>query len=319
MFNLSKTKKESQAKNTPYEKSVKTPGEDFSTDNTVIYNKMLEEGNTYQGIKEDGTPRIYNKKLEDDRAGEGSNTIYEKRLADARKESPSVNNEKQLNTSEKVYNLKRDDSGQHPMDYHQLGQEEIYKTYNQAKQKDKSKHKDTIANQNVGDQLITDEWKDKTILKNVMPSQLLSKYKTREEFYENNKFIDKQASVKTASVDALRDADGMLYGILRKAIEEERDLTKEEKKAIASIERDKARILLATTLDEEDYCDAIESLKEEGEEDEDEEEKSMYAYHAQTGYSGSGKDGVMLSQPGGHLENMSLEPSRDSGSPEKIR
>lgn len=122
----------------------------------------------------------------------------------------------------------------------------------------------------VGDQLLGE---DKKIIVNRQPSQLLSNFKTREDFNKENPSIDKKASV-----ELLKDADSMLFYLYKTAATENRELNTAEKQIADDINSGKIRLLAQMNEIEADEELAFEKSTIEADEMEEKEKTKREIY-----------------------------------------
>jgi hypothetical protein len=199
------------------------------------YEKMLQDNNDEHGLSKDKEAVNFNATLEKDRKPNDGDEPIQKALEDVRVADSDLEiTEGQLNNGVKGWMKTRDDSGEHPMDYHKKTEKEYTKAYNAA-QKKTLKKVAPISEENVGEDI--DKDKKTKIVSNDQRSQLFSNYDSREDFRKKNR------SMKKASVEALFDADAVLYHIYRTASTQKRELTASEQETIDRINDEKITIL----------------------------------------------------------------------------
>ena len=195
------------------------------------YDKMLADQTKDMGLEAEESPTNYNGLLESDRVGDSVDkaSTYENHLDDAREgDDGQVIAEKAMDKASGL--TSRHEDGEHPMDYHKQGEQDMRKPFNLSEY-NKGKG-ERVVDKNPGEQLM--ESGNKKMVGNVQNSQLLSNYDTRSDFESKNKM---------ASVQKLADADAILYTIYRKAADESRELTKAEQNNVEKISEEKANVL----------------------------------------------------------------------------
>lgn len=199
------------------------------------YEDMLRDNNKEHGLKADDEAVNFNETLDSDRKPNDGEKPIQKALEKKRVAAEDTTTEGKLNEGKVGKWLRtRDDSGEHPMDYHKRTEDEYNKAYAKA-QKKNDKKVEPVSEENVGEDVSSS---DKTkVVGNNQRSQLLSNFDSREDFRKKNR------SMKKASTDSLRDADGVIYHVYRTAAEEKRPLNKEEEALVAKVNEEKIKVL----------------------------------------------------------------------------
>lgn len=242
-----------------------------------IFNTQLKDQRDKHGVESVEDSGNYQYRLEEDRTGsaEDKNVTYQKLLDDARSENDGqeiTEAAHERTTSGKFNLMKHRTEGKPIMDYWKessmgkgLENEKDFEKESESQKRDTE-----FWDKYVEDQLIGP---CTTIVKNEAPSQLLSKYKSREEF-------EKQTIHKKAAIERLKDADAMLYYIYRKASEQNREVNETESQMINDINSGKIRILSQSFNEIDDgfkndqsdiVGDDLESLKNTNSYEEDEQ------------------------------------------------
>jgi len=171
--------------------------------------------------------------LKEDRKNEDLNTITEKQMTekDVRVDMEPVITEAQLNKNPEGGLIKNRNSEAVPLqDMSKKYEQEFIDAFRKAAGDDEGVYPDMPK---PGSQMV-DGQSPKVPTKE--RSQLLSNYKTREEFDKKN--------VSANAASAIKDADAMLFHLYKVAAQEGRELSEPEKQIVADINSVKARILL---------------------------------------------------------------------------
>lgn len=201
--------------------------------NKVIepYEKMLQKNNKDHGIETIEDPTNYTNMLESVRKNPDGDEILEKRLVEE-KTAQSIT-EKQLNTRKSETPHRNNDG----LPLADMSRKNVLDGEKEFSKENKKEKRDTdFWDKYVGTQIDADQFT--TISGNDQPSQLLNNFDSREDFRKENPSM-KQASV----VEAIKDADAMLYHIYRNASEGNRTISNEEQKMVDDINNKKVRIL----------------------------------------------------------------------------
>jgi len=197
-----------------------------------IINKNKEFGT--ESIDDSGSYAYRLKAGHKDPAGDA---LYESILADVRTSKDDVGiTEAEMNKSDiKPINgmdVRSDKMNKTPlMDY---SIENDNKLAEKIKSENNKEERDTsFWDKGVGSQMLGEKT---VIVSNDSKSQLVSNYKTREEFEKVNKMA-------ASTLSQLKDADALLYSIFRKASDQRRELTKKEEQIVLDINSGKIRIL----------------------------------------------------------------------------
>jgi len=204
----------------------------------TTHNKMLEERNKEMGLSPPDVNTEVNLK-NNNRKDKDNTLLYEGQMDEVRKGTKPIITEGGLETGEKVYNDKRLDVWDTPINHvtnvvSEKADQEKLKAFKEAENEDK---RDTsFWDKYVGVQL---DGKATKIVNNVQKSQLPNH---PDRF--NGDQIDEMVMA------SLKDADAMLFHIYATANEQNRDLDKNEIKTIANINEGKKEILAQVLTDE---------------------------------------------------------------------
>jgi len=168
----------------------------------------------------------YDYRLKDGRKNPTGDEPYEKMLKKVRTSKDDAGiTEGEMNKA----NLRSDKMNKTPlMDYSKENSNKLADDFKQAN--DKEDRDTSFWDDGVGSQMLGEKT---TIVNNVQKSQLLSSYKSREEFEKMNKMAQ----------STLKDADALLYSLFRKAADERRELTEQENQIVLDINSGKIRVL----------------------------------------------------------------------------
>ena len=191
----------------------------------------------------------YDYRLRDGRKDPRGDVAYEKMLSDVRvaKENTGITEAEMNKEDHKPINgmeMRSDKMNKTPlMDYSIENDNKLAEQISKETKKDK---RDTsFWDDGVGEQMLGEKT---VIVSNKPSSQLLSNYKTREDFEKANKMI------RTA-MSTMKDADALLYSIFRKAADERRELKDVEKQIVLDINSGKIRALSQINLEDPKVLD----------------------------------------------------------------
>lgn len=173
--------------------------------------------------------------------------ITEKSIKQNQVGSPQSITQHQLNTSKKIFNLKRNNQGKHPSRFSKQFQLQTQKLLKKQKEKKQQRYMDSIQ----GQQLVGEP---KKIVKNNMHSQLFSNYDSQQDFRNANSSIKK-------SKEKLIQADSKLYYIFRTASQQKRQLNQSQKNLVDLINDQKSDILTRISIDIQPSVQDIENCK----------------------------------------------------------
>jgi len=208
-----------------------------SSKDIVALEKQIIDKNREQRTESIDDSGNYAYRLKDGHKKPTGDATYESMLADARvsKDDAGITEAEMNKENIKTINdmdIRSDKMKKTPlMDYSKKSDTELEaksKTENAKEDRDTSFWDEGVGSQMLGPKTV--------IVSNDSESQLVSNYKTREDFEKANKMAK-------STLSELKDADALLYSIFRKASDQRRELSSKEEQIVLDINSGKIRIL----------------------------------------------------------------------------